>query len=91
MILGFLEIKTIYTILHLIGVALGAGGAYISGFLFLSGAVTFASWTFALALGSIKSIPYSYLSILSVYFVFLLLSILGVFVLRKLLCPPPKQ
>lgn len=185
MIFGFLDVKTIYTIFHLIGVAFGAGGAYISGFLFLSairdgnvsmedikalkvgskaiwvgililvasgallffldpdkylnsskflakmtivaviiangilyhlyhipklarekdtqftfsnnkkiflsGAITFASWTFALALGSIKAIPYSYFAILSAYGIFLLLSIAGIFALRKFLCPAPRQ
>lgn len=31
----FIDAKIIYIILHLIGVILGAGGAYVSGFLFL--------------------------------------------------------
>lgn len=34
MILGFLSLKTIYVILHLLGVALGAGGAFTSDFMF---------------------------------------------------------
>lgn len=33
---SYLDPKTIYTILHLLGVALGAGGAYVSDVIFLS-------------------------------------------------------
>ena len=36
MFLGFLDSHTIYTIIHLIGVALGAGGAYMSDLMFFS-------------------------------------------------------
>ncbi len=35
MLLGFVSLKSVLIILHLIGVALGAGGAYISDFMFV--------------------------------------------------------
>ena len=175
--LEFIDAKTFYTILHLIGVAFGAGGAYISGFIFLSsikdnklsgteirflklsssmvwtgvfilvvsgilifyldpekylasskflakmtivgvvifngilyhvhhipvliekvgkkihfekykslfisGAVSFVSWTFALVLGVLRGVPYNYLSIMAVYVLLLLISMAGALAFRK--------
>ena len=34
--LSFLDQKTIFTIIHILGVALGAGGAYVSDMIFMS-------------------------------------------------------
>ncbi|OGZ57923.1 MAG: hypothetical protein A3B96_00930 [Candidatus Spechtbacteria bacterium RIFCSPHIGHO2_02_FULL_43_15b] len=36
MILGFIDLKTFYLIFHLIGIACGVGGVYMSGFIFFS-------------------------------------------------------
>ncbi len=54
-----------------------------SASLFVSGAISLTSWTAAFVLGFIKSIPYSYVSIMLVYFVILALSILISYWIRK--------
>ena len=138
--ISFLDQKTIFTIIHILGVAIGAGGAYVSDmifmssirdqkisktemrfltlgsifvwaglvtliasgigilltdtegylssskflanmskkpFLFASGAISFTSWTFALTLGAIRYVPYSYNQIMLTYLLVLLVGIIS--------------
>jgi hypothetical protein len=51
--------------------------------LFVSGAVSFVSWTFALVLGVFPSIPYSYATIMAFYLALTLGAILSVFLLKN--------
>jgi len=44
-------------------------------FLMVSGVVSITSWTFALVLGSLKSVPYSYLTIMSFYLIVITVAI----------------
>jgi hypothetical protein len=178
MILGFIDLKTFYTIVHLMGVVLGAGGAAVSGVMFLntirdriitkteirflklgsvmvwvgvavvlisgsllfsldptkyfasskflskmaivviiicngvlyhlyhlpkliqesgghftfrshrvlfvSGGVSLVSWVYTVVLGALKTVPYSFATIMLVYVVLLVLSIIGVLAVYKI-------
>ena len=46
-------------------------------FLFASGAISFTSWTFALTLGAIRYVPYSYNQIMLTYLLVLLVGIIS--------------
>lgn len=48
-----------------------------------SGAVSIVSWTSAITLGAMRSIPYSYLTIMGVYFIFIISAIMISLVLKN--------
>ncbi|MCX6703450.1 MAG: hypothetical protein NTV02_02055 [Candidatus Zambryskibacteria bacterium] len=54
-----------------------------SSLIIASGAVSFVSWVFTVVLGSLRSVPYSYTDILSVYAVCVILAVLGACTLKK--------
>lgn len=59
--------------------------------LIASGAVSVISWAFALILGSLRSLPYSYASIMIVYIATLFISIVIATSLKRILIPHPRK
>ncbi|MFA7285429.1 MAG: hypothetical protein WC011_01085 [Candidatus Paceibacterota bacterium] len=56
-----------------------------SSFVMISGAISMTSWVTTIILGMLKTVPYSYLEILSVYLTLLLLAMLGAFLMKNII------
>ena len=52
-------------------------------YLLVSGAVSFVSWSFALVLGVLSGLPYTYWTIMIVYFVVIAFAVLGAYILER--------
>ncbi len=55
----------------------------LAPFILMSGAVSVVSWVSALILGTLKYVPYSYVSIISVYLVLIVFAMLGALIMKK--------
>lgn len=56
-----------------------------SSFIMASGALSLTSWVFAVILGSLRHVPYSYIQIVGVYFVCVLVAVLAALVMKKMM------
>lgn len=67
--MDFIDIKTLYIILH---------------FILIGGDISVVSWSFAIILGSLKSVPYSFEVIILVYLITISFAVIVALSLKKI-------
>jgi hypothetical protein len=60
-------------------------------FFLTSGVISVASWSFALVLGALRSVPYSYTTIMLTYLFIVFIGVLFVFLIKNHILPHHKQ